>query len=110
MADSIQEWLETGRLALQVMREALPFLPDGSKKEELQSKIANATDALKRSDAALAKNLGYQLCRCKFPPEIMLWDKEKESDICPICGTRSIRQQQVSRDGGRLLRSRLGDR
>lgn len=41
------------------------------------------------SEAELAKKLGYKLCRCSFPPEIMLWNKDHGASFCPKCNDRN---------------------
>jgi hypothetical protein len=49
-----------------------------------------AEDILTRSDAKLAKDLGYHLCKCSFPPHPMLWRENEHSYVCqdPNCGHR----------------------
>jgi len=42
-----------------------------------------ADEILKRSDSKLAKELGYELCQCTYPPQIMLWDQKRQAYYCP---------------------------
>lgn len=52
----------------------------------IDEQIARAETALKAGEAQLAKALGYRLCQCVFPPEIMLRDKNRGQSVCPRCG------------------------
>ena len=66
------------------------MLPDGSKAEDAQKQIELAEEALQASKAQLAKSLGYKLCQCSFPPQIMLSigrDPKRGKEIfrCPAC-------------------------
>jgi hypothetical protein len=79
----VTEWVVTGKSAIELLRSAWALLPKGPGKDALQTKIAEAEDALKRSDGKLAKELGYKLCRCTFPPQIMLWKEAQKAHVCP---------------------------
>jgi hypothetical protein len=52
----------------------------------VEAKIYAAEEALRKANASLASGLGYKLCKCTFPPQIMLWNKERRTNICPACG------------------------
>jgi len=60
------------------------------KRADAEQKIAAAEAALKRADATLAQKLGFQLCHCTYPPQIMLWHKHEKVTKCPRaeCGRR----------------------
>jgi hypothetical protein len=49
----------------------------------LGKKIKAAEEALKRADVALAQKLGFKLCDCTFPPQIMLWHEKEKVTKCP---------------------------
>jgi hypothetical protein len=70
-------WITAGKSALDLFRSAWKLLPSDKAKEEIGAKLAEAETALSLSDAKLAKELGYGICYCKYPPSIMLW-KERE--------------------------------
>lgn len=53
--------------------------------DHLEQEIAKAERLLKASEAAAAKAMGYRLCRCTFPPQIMLWKKTEKVHVCPEC-------------------------
>ncbi len=70
--------------ALEILKTAVPFLPKGRKHDELDGKIKAAEASLARSDALIAKTLGYKLCQCTFPPQIMLWKNDMGVFACPV--------------------------
>src|SRR5687768_10668146 len=74
--------------ALDLIKAASTMLPKGEKKEEAEAKIAAAQEALKRADAELARDLGYKLCHCTFPPQIMLWQQARSAHVCGACGNQ----------------------
>lgn len=59
---------------------------------KVDSLVARAEDALGRGNAELAKALGFPLCQCTFPPQIMLWKEKQKAHICPNaeCGRTYI--------------------
>jgi len=93
----IAEYIRVNRDALDLMRGAWSLLPKSEKKFEAEHKLFAAEQALKRSDVALAHKLGYQLCRCTFPPQIMLWHETTKETVCGNCG-RKIRNFNRSLD------------
>jgi len=44
---------------------------------------------LKLTEAKLAKEFGYELCLCTFPPSEMLWRETEKANVCPACGRQS---------------------
>jgi hypothetical protein len=76
-------------------------LPKGPAADRAATEIAKAEEALKTSEAELAKALGYRLCRCEFPPPIMLWKKEERADFCPKCGDRNPPKREPPPSGYR---------
>jgi hypothetical protein len=63
-------------------------LPKSEKSKQAGQQIEEAEKALQLSEAELAKVLGYRLCSCTFPPEIMLWKEKEKARICAACGHR----------------------
>lgn len=88
MFQTISEYITTSRNLIGFWKEASALLPKGDKRDQFDEQIKAAEASLKRSDAALAKQLGYQLCQCTFPPQIMLWREQDKVWICqnPDCG------------------------
>jgi hypothetical protein len=83
------EWtgyLTAAKAALDIFKGLRAEIPKGSKADEVQAQIERAELALQNSKVELAKSLGFKLCKCHFPPEIMLWDNWKRTNVCGRCG------------------------
>jgi hypothetical protein len=82
----VPEWtayLTAAKTALDIFKGIRSELPQGPKADDAQRQIERAEQALKLSEAELAKALGYKLCECTFPPQIMLWNEQEDAHICP---------------------------
>ena len=90
MIDPVQaaEWVAAGRAVLELMRSASALLPRGHDRDAIRRRLDDAAQALELSSAKLARDLGYPLCRCVFPPKPMLWDNAQGAFTCraPGCG------------------------
>jgi hypothetical protein len=84
----IADYIRLSKDALDLARGAWTLLPKGEKRDEGERRLHAAEEALKRSDAALAHTLRYNLCQCEFPPRIMLWREHEKVFKCPSesCG------------------------
>ena len=65
-------------------------LPESSEKVELVEKLEQAKKATQMAEADAAKALGYHLCQCTWPPQIMLSigyadEGTHECFKCPSC-------------------------
>lgn len=47
-------------------------LPESPEKDELVQKLGEAQKAAQIAEANAAKELGYRMCQCTWPPQIML--------------------------------------
>ncbi len=111
VVEELGTWFETGKSAIDLLKSLFPLLPKGEQRETIEKRVAEAETALRKGDAELAKILGFRLCRCQFPPEIMLWRESEKTNICGKCGhrdppTRDL--QQFARGSGGGPRSRFG--
>lgn len=97
-ASDITEWLGAGKTALDVMKAARDMMPKGKDKDAVDGKITETEKALEMAAAPAAKALGYRLCRCTFPPQIMLWQKEANASVCPACLDQFPRKIAVNRE------------
>jgi hypothetical protein len=90
MIDPIQaaEWVTAGRAVVELMRSASALMPRGRNRDAIAKRLDEADRALELSNARLARELGYPLCRCVFPPKPMLWDNAGAAFVCrePGCG------------------------
>ncbi|RBP17183.1 hypothetical protein DFR50_10368 [Roseiarcus fermentans] len=79
-------WAGAGRLALDLMRTASALMPRGRDSEAIGRSLDEAGRALELASAAMARDLGYPLCRCVFPPKPMLWDNARGAFVCRESG------------------------
>jgi hypothetical protein len=79
----IAEYVRVSKETLDLFKTAYAFLPAGKDKGAIEHRIQRAEELMKQSDAKLALALGYSLCRCEWPPKIMLWNEKKKANVCP---------------------------
>lgn len=96
----VKNWIDAASGTVGLLRAAAKLLPKGEKRDEIEARISAAEEALKRSDAKLAKELGMNLCDCTFPPQIMLWKEAEKSHVCPnlACGRRQRKGMHISQE------------
>jgi hypothetical protein len=92
---SINVCIKMFRDALDSAKAVKDFFPKGSKKEQEQFEInlANAERQTVLIESQLALALGYKLCLCTFPPQIMLQTgmiDGRWNYSCPKCGADSV--------------------
>jgi hypothetical protein len=95
------DWLAyftAAKSALDIIKGIRAELPKSPEADKVQRKIEDAEVALKISNAELAKNLGFRLCKCSFPPEIMLLRSSERAYFCPKCGDRFPPLQPLRND------------
>ena len=81
--------------AIGLTREVITWMRNrkGSDKdvEVIVKKLDDAEKATKLAEAQIAQSLGYQICKCAFPPTIMLSVEHRdlvEIFKCPRCGKK----------------------
>lgn len=93
--------IDTGRAALELVRGVFGAVKDAKEvatdpakaaaAEEVEKVIARADHQFCLADAQAAKALGYHLCQCTFPPQIMLsigrHPRGDERFQCPRCNS-----------------------
>jgi hypothetical protein len=82
--ETVKQTLGTIGIAISTLKQAKDLLPDGTKKTEISNTLEQAERQLKIAESQIAQNLGYELCKKYFPPEIMLSIDDKIW-ICPAC-------------------------
>jgi hypothetical protein len=82
------EYLTAGKGVLDLMKTAIGLLPKSEDREAISAQIARAEAALKIQEAALAQSLGYHICQCTWPPQIMLYQAHQRRYVCQnsACG------------------------
>jgi len=91
----VAEYLTASKAALDIFKSAKELLPK-RQKEQMQQQIDQAERSLKASEAAAAKALGYKLCQCTWPPQIMLWAEAEKAHVCRECGHREWLGMRIS--------------
>ena len=79
--------------ALDSLKALKDFLPKGTNREQAESKLADAERQIALGESQLAASLGYKLCKCAFPPTIMLRTglvDGRENFTCHKCGADSV--------------------
>ncbi len=74
--------------AIGLAKDAKELLPIGDKKTTITQSLEKAEKAANLAEAQIAKSLGYQLCKCTFPPQIMMsigYEEYDEKFRCPNC-------------------------
>ena len=96
----VVEYVTAAKGALDCLKGALSLIPKGEISDKASKEIEKAEKALKASEAATAKSLGYQLCQCTFPPQIMLWKEVDQAFVCPSlsCGRKLARVMHDTED------------
>ena len=78
------------RNALRLAKEVKDALPDDPKKIAIEKSLVQAEKASKIAEAQIAEALGYNICQCEWPPNIMLQipdsPGEQTRTKCPKCG------------------------
>ena len=72
--------------AITLLNQAKDLLPQGDKKKAAEKAIVEAEEKLGLFKASVAQELGYELCKCTFPPQIMLtMPADRHKHKCPEC-------------------------
>ena len=102
--DEISTAIESVRVGVSLLGESIglikktkDLLPDSKEKEIIEKSLEEAAKASKLAESQIAQALGYKLCQCTFPPQIMLSQGYKEQNyhhqeefFCPRCKKSSI--------------------
>jgi hypothetical protein len=80
---ALADYIHLGKDSVDLLKASLGLLPKSAKRDAAEQNIRAAEDALKRADVALAQKLGFELCQCTYPPQIMLWREQAKVTKCP---------------------------
>jgi hypothetical protein len=99
------DWIECSRAAVSELKQIRNLMPASKDRDNIDERIKRAEDLLSRADAELAQKLGFYLCKCAFPPKIMLWVESRSAHVCQSCG----HQQPIATKPVRLTRGRVNN-
>jgi hypothetical protein len=95
--DGLKTGLSLFGQAIGLIKQTNDLLPESQDKNAIEKSLEEADKAAKMAEAQIAQALGYHLCKCTFPPQIMLSNGYKEVNhsqqevfVCPVCKKRSI--------------------
>jgi hypothetical protein len=100
VAFDIAAFLTSAKATIDIFKGIKDLLPKGETRAKAEAQIADAETQLQTTEAELAKGLGFRLCRCTFPPQIMLWNKDQRASFCPKCGDRHPPKQNPPQNPG----------
>jgi len=63
---------DTLRSVFGLIRDVKDVLPDSTEKKVIETTLEASEQQLQVAEAQIAQSLGYELCRCSFPPIPML--------------------------------------
>ncbi|MGZ5011531.1 MAG: hypothetical protein ACXV74_11275 [Methylobacter sp.] len=86
MITELSNFVTLSKNLISALKEFKALLPNPEDRNRLDEKIESAERELALSEATAAKDLGYELCQCTFPPQIMLFTGKKQYQYqCPRC-------------------------
>jgi len=72
-AGALKSTFDALRSAMGLLKDAKELLPSGDQRQAAISQaLVTAESSSKIAEAEIAKALGYELCKCQFPPTPML--------------------------------------
>lgn len=98
--EAFTKGLKTLKEAIALVHAANDQLPAGGPRKAIQEKISEAERAIQSGHASMGQSLGFQLCHCTWPPQVMTSsDYSEETRVeqftCPNCGkTLSLPDRQ----------------
>ena len=104
---SLKDAIAFFRDAIGLAKDANNLLNEGAQKDAVAKALSQAEHSAALAEAQIAQSLGYELCRCTFPPQIMLLvgrhpSPDKPIYRCSTCGNQEpseakLRQWDESR-------------
>lgn len=85
MIAEITSLLTVSKMTISFLKDMKELIPDEDKKNEIEQRIKTVERELALAEAGTAKELGYDLCKCTFPPQIMLFTGKGRIFKCQRC-------------------------
>jgi transcription initiation factor IIE alpha subunit len=79
--------VETAKNLVALAREVFKLIPSRKERDKAAALLIEMEKKLQFLEAEAAVKLGYQLCLCHKPPEIMLQTGRQFHFKCPKCGS-----------------------
>ena len=89
--EAFPKGLTTLKEAIGLVHSANDQLPIGEPQKAIQQKVEEAERLIQAGHAAVGQSLGFQLCHCTWPPQVMASNEYSEEThveqfTCPNCG------------------------
>jgi hypothetical protein len=102
--DDLNTAMESVKMGVSLLGESIglikktkDLLPESKEKDAISKSLVEADKAAKLAESQIALALGYKLCQCTFPPQVMLSKGYKkfehhheEEFVCRNCDKSSI--------------------
>jgi hypothetical protein len=98
--------VDTSRAAIGLVKDTKELLPQDERAATITAALATAESSSRIAEAEVAKALGYELCKCQFPPTPMLTVGHIDNAYakmfgpvfeCPKCGYTTARMWAYTR-------------
>ena len=99
---AIKTLVDTSKSLIELFRTLAERCKDPALREEVEQALVDAETRMKLAQAESARNMGFSLCECTWPPNIMLYKRELDAVVCPECGRRVHRGVSGGRLGNRF--------
>jgi hypothetical protein len=88
MSDEPYEFVDYHELVKLAIRDVKTASVDVSaeRRAAVEELLKRAEDMLAIARAKGAKDLGFRIHDCKYPPPLMLWDQSRQAHVCEHCG------------------------
>ena len=89
--EAFTKGLTTLKEAIGLVHSANDQLPAGEPQKAIQQKVEEAERLIQVGHAAVGQSLGFQMCHCTWPPQMMAstgytQETQVEQFTCPNCG------------------------
>jgi hypothetical protein len=107
---AVKSAIEMFRGGVALAKEANELSGNSGAKAAAAESLVAAERAVRLAEAEIAKSLGYHLCKCKFPPEIMLSEGHEHEFGAEVFRCPSCQKQEPSEQWFRNMREAQGYR
>jgi hypothetical protein len=83
--ETVKTFLSLAGQGMGLLKQGKELMPKGPQREEAEKVITEAEQTLALAEVKAAQEMGYELCRCTWPPQICLRIDGRDN-ICPKCG------------------------
>ena len=107
---AVKSAIDLFRGGIALAKEANELSGNSNAKEAAMKSLAAAERAAQLAEAEIAKSLGYHLCQCTFPPQIMLSEGHEHQFGVEVFRCRNCKKQHPSEQYFRDMRAAEGYR